>query len=97
MAGLEDFGIPKEPVKVIKIRGTDSRSGRAAFSLLKVHGCPTSSGGDCAGGGSRARLGWECLAEFSGELNKASIPEGVDGQPRLYLRGPTSSPKAINF
>lgn len=96
MAGLEDFGISKEPVKVIKIRGTDSRSGRAEFSLLKVHECPTSSGRDFAGG-SRARLGWECLAEFSGELNKASIPEGVDGQPRLYLRGLTSSPKAINF
>lgn len=65
------------------------------FSLLKVHGCPTSSGGDCAG--SAASLGWECLAQSSEELNKASIPEDVDGQPGLHLRGQTVCCKAINF
>lgn len=87
--GWRTLASPEEPVKVIKIRGNYSRSGRSVFSLLKVHGCPTSSGGDCAG--SRASLGWERLAESSEELNKASIPEGADGQPRLYRRAQTSS------
>lgn len=83
------------PAKVIKIRGNYSKSGRSVFSLLKVHGCPASSGGDCAD--CAASPGWECLAQFSEELNKASIPEDVDGQPGLHLRGQTVCCKAINF
>lgn len=62
VAGLEDFGISEDACESYKkSEGTiQGVGGQSVFSLLKVHGCPTSSGRDCAA--RTASLGWECLA-----------------------------------